>query len=47
MLSTIAQIAFFGIWGINYFYPFKWAGIVMAIAALVIAIVLLVGVAKK
>jgi hypothetical protein len=47
MLSTIAQIVFFGIWGINYFHPLNWAGVVMAIAALVIALVLLVGALKK
>lgn len=42
MISTIAQIVFFGVYAINYFAPFGWAGFLMAIAAAVIALVLIV-----
>ncbi len=47
MISTIAQIAFFGVWAINYFWPFKGAGVIMAVSAAIIAIVLIIGSSKK
>lgn len=46
MISTIAQIVFFGVFGISHFLPFTGSGLIMAIAALVIALVLIVQSAK-
>lgn len=41
-LSTLAQIVFFGIFAVNVFHPFKVAGVIIGIAAAVIAILLLI-----
>ncbi len=46
-LSTLAQIVFFGTWAINYWWPFKLAGVILAVAAAVIAILLLLPTIKK
>jgi hypothetical protein len=42
-IVTIATIIFFLIYGINYFSPFRNAGVVLAVSALIIAIALLIG----
>lgn len=47
MIQTIATLFFFGVYAINYFEPFAWAGIVMAIAAAVIAVMIAISLLKQ
>lgn len=42
-VQTIATIIFFAVYGINFFWGFPSAGVILAVSALVIAIAILVG----
>lgn len=42
-LMTWAQILFFGLYGLSHFFGISWASLVIAVAALVIGFVLLIG----
>ncbi len=41
-LLTIAEVVFFLVFGISHFYPFKYSGVITAIAAIVVGILLIV-----
>lgn len=43
MLTTIAYIVFFIAFGINCFWPFRHANVIMGIAALIVGILALIG----
>jgi len=42
-LMVIAEIVFFGVYGISHFYPFKHSNKIGAVAAIVIAVILIIG----
>lgn len=46
MLLTIIEAVFFGIYGINTFFPFTGAVPILGIAAIIIAIILVVNASR-
>jgi hypothetical protein len=43
MISTLAYIVFFGVFSLNSFVPFKYADLILGVAAGVLAIVAFLG----
>ena len=41
-LQAIGLLVFFATYGINYFAPFSAAGLIMAVAAIVVAIAIII-----
>lgn len=46
-ISVIAYILFFASYGINYFWPFSNATTIIAISALVIAVIAVIGLIRS
>lgn len=42
-IQTISTVIFFAVYGINHFWGFPYAGVILAVSALVIAVAILVG----
>lgn len=41
-ILTIAEVVFFLAFGISHFFPFKYSGVITAVAAIVVGILLVV-----